>query len=1113
MSVVSIQAVVDLRKTAAAAARHLPTSVKCQQTWWLGARGKAVLLCHSRRLAVTSLGETPSGPGGFSETRQLTLGDCVTYVTFHSFSLTSMLKRKAEKTDFACISAVGTLIYDADHNAAHGTRSQYIDNSTEVDHDPLMREDASDDDDDSYEAQLRRQDQEDFDMDAIDAGHEDRLRSDARYTIPTPLLQSGAETPSRGDDFYTDIPSRAPSPVPAWTAPAQSGSCASTPIYISPQDDALGAQTPLFLPEREQTPLFLPGSRGPTPYDFDFRGETPTFFLTLVGPIPRRPEAPLFKGLRLPSPHRDFTPIPSFTSPAPSRPTSPEPPAKKRRVESGADAEDSPHRRRLHRFLDVSAEDSDEEEEDEETLSDKAPRPVFPEEDETEDDLRALAAAYEDAGREYSHAAQEEHSVAPVRPVPASTASAPPVVAEDPFVPDTWVIPRRGLYKGLLALVLTKRKFLAAPVSTSTPVGMGLMGHQEFNKCIEVSLATDMLRQNFTPVHPTADQLAAFLADDHLALEKLRFRGLCPALAEGDRVVVVHGPHQGATGFIVVLREVPVSGQRVKYAKILKAYNSVDILKKEDAGLYVQVAHLEHHGLDIPCAIVVQDRVRVVSGILYRGITGRVIDNSQGFLTVAASSNSEIIGATTTSEISDRQVFQISIRYVNRDFRCGDLVRVRSGKHKGRVGLIVATFTGGSIEIFDGDKPKLEETEIPDVVFKVRAANVDFATFDERESGLTIEHAGISSYTPTSHVAGLKPLIRDEATEKKAAAKPKAERTEKEKVDCAVLVATIMRLNRLTMGIPSDAGGVDKVVDTKIMKTGRRYEGIPVLVAGQGSHKGFQGTIIGDHDNAARVRRLAKKHRKGEDSWHDEDQDGIVITIRGKMNLSTVDVTVDKCLHRYTSLPLTKARFLPRDVLMGHVTPRQKGYLQGGFPAPKTPPCVGEDNGEWMCVPGLNGKHFDVQVVGITGVKERVSSMLQKLEGRFGHILATAAIDLGAKKVEVCGVGKSGTKHAVHVQCIKPRRKNNSGRLITEVAERVVVIGPDMAGGTTLMGCYGLTQPDIPHYYEASVVCVLVECLDGTFDPNFFKGSSLCLAKNVALTYQNQLFTATTFPP
>jgi hypothetical protein len=123
----------------------------------------------------------------------------------------------------------------------------------------VVREDASDNDDNSYEAQLRRQDWQDFDMDAIDAGHEDRLRSDARYTIPTSLLQSGVETPSRGDEFYTDIPSRPPSTVPAWTAPAQSGSRASTPLYIPLQDQvdaSVRAQTPLPPRARADSPLF-----------------------------------------------------------------------------------------------------------------------------------------------------------------------------------------------------------------------------------------------------------------------------------------------------------------------------------------------------------------------------------------------------------------------------------------------------------------------------------------------------------------------------------------------------------------------------------------------------------------------------------------------------------------------------------------------------------------------------------------------------------------------------------------------------------------------------------------------------------------------------------------
>ncbi|KAJ7907035.1 hypothetical protein B0H13DRAFT_1879975 [Mycena leptocephala] len=283
---------------------------------------------------MSSLGETPSGPGGFSETRQLTLGD---------------LSR----------------VYSSCNKPGAGLTG-------------LL-------------------DWEDFDMAAIDAGHEEHLRSDARYRIPTPLLQSGVGTPSRGDTFYNDIPSRPPSPVPAWTAPSQSGSHASTPVYIPPQDNVLvGAQTPLFLPERDQTPLFLPSSHGPTPYNFDFCSETPAFFPTLVDSEEGRDSA--LRGLA----------------------TASSPP----------------------RFHSCSLLDSDKEE-DEETLSDKVHdgpqccRPMFPEEDETEDDLCALAAAYEDAG---------------VHPVPASTTSAPPVVMEDTFVLDTSVIPRYSLYKGLLAL-------------------------------------------------------------------------------------------------------------------------------------------------------------------------------------------------------------------------------------------------------------------------------------------------------------------------------------------------------------------------------------------------------------------------------------------------------------------------------------------------------------------------------------------------------------------------------------------------------------------------------------------------------------------------------------
>jgi hypothetical protein len=173
----------------------------------------------------------------------------------------------------------------------------YIDDRASVAHD-VDHSSGEEDDEDSYETQVRRADERDFQMPEIIGGHEDRLRSSAPYRVPTSLLQSGAATPSRGDDMEYDLPSRAPTPVPAWQPPLQSDSRAPTPAYIPPpawdpaqfnsraptpaympppawqpaQSDSR-APTPAYMPPPQQTnstrgptPLFLPGLRGPTPY-------------------------------------------------------------------------------------------------------------------------------------------------------------------------------------------------------------------------------------------------------------------------------------------------------------------------------------------------------------------------------------------------------------------------------------------------------------------------------------------------------------------------------------------------------------------------------------------------------------------------------------------------------------------------------------------------------------------------------------------------------------------------------------------------------------------------------------------------------------------------------
>ncbi len=108
--------------------------------------------------------------------------------------------------------------------------------------------DSEDDDRDSYEAQARQMDQQDFRMNEILGGHEERLRGDAPYRIPTQYLQSGAATPSRGEDLDYDatIASRATSPAPyLQPAPQSAGSRAPTPAYIKAEvideDFSIGA--------------------------------------------------------------------------------------------------------------------------------------------------------------------------------------------------------------------------------------------------------------------------------------------------------------------------------------------------------------------------------------------------------------------------------------------------------------------------------------------------------------------------------------------------------------------------------------------------------------------------------------------------------------------------------------------------------------------------------------------------------------------------------------------------------------------------------------------------------------------------------------------------------
>ncbi|KAJ7450465.1 hypothetical protein FB451DRAFT_1186862 [Mycena latifolia] len=182
------------------------------------------------------------------------------------------------------------------------SRNLYIDDRAAVDHATEDEaSDSGDDDPDATEAQIRQQDERDFQMSDICRGHQSRLVADALYCIPPDLLASGAATarPAQASASGTRTPqfghnSGAPTmhdPPPfshgqtssVFSAP-QASSSRKPPLFIPDSHDVTpysypGHLTPMspapFSPLRPSAsqasssrnpPLFIPGSRDATPY-------------------------------------------------------------------------------------------------------------------------------------------------------------------------------------------------------------------------------------------------------------------------------------------------------------------------------------------------------------------------------------------------------------------------------------------------------------------------------------------------------------------------------------------------------------------------------------------------------------------------------------------------------------------------------------------------------------------------------------------------------------------------------------------------------------------------------------------------------------------------------
>ena len=637
---------------------------------------------------------------------------------------------------------------------------KYIDDSAEVDHDAeselvialkvviltiSMIVHEIEDDPDSYEAQVRQADQQDFPMAPILAGHEDRLRAAAPYRVPSPLWQSRTPDP----------------PTP-------------------------------------NAPLFLPGSRDPTPFasygwlqnPSMLRDPTPTAY----PPPDLRPQLPVLRQYSPgPSPADLFAPGASFLrdpTPQPSPQPDPQPQSllskaqntKRARDDDDEEAANPRPKKRASAsaYLDLAAEESgDEEEDDEEDLEESVSdigavllamlifwhivtnvlhSLEFLDDDEPQEDFSrpqaranasteheealALAASYSARVKDYQNDLEREETSTLTAVQFARATHAPPAKSKSrrklprkprQVVPGTWVRPRKKPAKEELVFVISSTALLYMPSNPSIAERF----REENNFKFPRRWGYALLRKNnklwttreveIIP-NPSRSELAAYMTctSKHL-LGLPRNTPTCDFTEIGTRVAVIDGNHQGCSGVIMDLTRVqPLpddDGSLVRLGQKPAKPGQYACLARMEGDTFsplrfdVYLANLRRHFLEVYPDILVGDRVRVVGGFLYLDTVGHVTevievdrtlvdgeeipddpfgveyDNTPTtttrdiMITIAVPDELEVIGPTEpSSHWAGVKTFNVAIGLVRREFHLGDMVERSKDR---RVGTIV----------------------------------------------------------------------------------------------------------------------------------------------------------------------------------------------------------------------------------------------------------------------------------------------------------------------------------------------------------------------------------------------------------------------------------------
>ncbi|KAJ7076218.1 hypothetical protein C8R43DRAFT_1143678 [Mycena crocata] len=649
-------------------------------------------------------------------------------------------------------------------------------------------------------------------------------------------------------------------------------------------------------------------------------------------------------------------------------------------------------------------------------------------------------------------------------------------------------------------------------------------------------------------------EFAHFLADDPQQL----------ALGDGDCVVFEDTTELGGkvkkAGRIIridhLYRDKPGNGVNEQSTKHLLRMASVRVNKVsstlEDGSTEhderaLPVCNLRRHLLSPLPPLAIDDRVIVVAGA-QQGLMGYVegIDeDSSVSVRCAIAQIAEMEKTRENRSSTDPQALQskedtllltIPMKCLQREFRCGDQIKVVTGPARERIGWIIALPGVGEAVVFEwtalrwilpdteSDLKKPTETPKPSDLptrgqFLVETQHIIFHDMEisdrtspkpnmpKRRKDVNLDFTGLKIRVTNGQLKGLRGVVMNWNETAPLAKKLFEKMTKDDQVTLATDIKKALR-DRAQLRFKPSRSTQDINMDVMLTV---RLENRPKLDQIPGHY----------------VRELSSERTIFEACYIPRPTISDLLFENEKPSSPTKDAKPHQKSPPRLATPPPDSGFEDFDTPPSPTLILAAAKSIPVHPSPPSPKISPHDirdqgnghAGQWLLDKRLRHKRLDIRIEGLkqSSLFSKLGKKAQQQEGALGILVIQNTLRNIDTLIEVRIDAVRWDSFRLPARCIKPMRTifrppfERRKTPLIEVQTRVVVIGPDTSGSSSKIGEYALTVPG----ENDGVVKVVFSCSvdhDRNVESGYYDMHSLCRSVNERMEWNSFSIDATSFP-